>query len=305
VLSQAPFFLAREVKQLLALRGGIRKGYPLSASWRIGNLYCGSRPRNSYTQKIMKTTSWGRVARWYDEAVESKGSYQRDLILPNLLRLMEIQKGERILDLACGQGFFARAFRGAGGKVAASDISREMLAVARKKSGREIEYYAAPAHSLHFLKNERIDKIAIVLAIQNIENLNKTIAECARVLRAGGKLYLVMNHPAFRIPRNSSWGFDESTRVQYRRVDQYLSNRKIEIDIHPGKKAGEQTVSFHRPLQTYVKALAKHNFCIRRLEEWSSRRKSQKGPRAQAEDTARKEIPLFLTIEAQKMSPGD
>lgn len=247
-------------------------------------------------------TSWSHVAKWYDETVEQKGSYQQDLILPNLLRLMEIRRGERILDLACGQGFFSRAFHEAGGKVTAADISKELIAIALKKSSKEIAYYAAPAHALPFLANGSIDKAAVVLALQNIERLNETLAECARVLIPAGKLYLVLNHPAFRIPKESSWGFDEEKAVQYRRIDRYLSERKVKIEMHPGKKRGERTLSFHRPLQTYAKALFKQGLNIRRLEEWSSAKQSQKGPRAEAENRARKEIPLFLTIEAQKVS---
>jgi ubiquinone/menaquinone biosynthesis C-methylase UbiE len=243
-------------------------------------------------------TSWGRVAEWYDGAVERAGSYQRDLILPNLLRLMEIQKGERILDLACGQGFFARAFHGAGGTVVASDISRELLDIAKAKSPKEIAYRIAPADSLPFVSSGSMDKAAIVLAVQNIENLNGALAECSRALRAGGRLYIVLNHPAFRIPKGSSWGFDERTGVQYRRVDRYLSNAKVAIEMHPGKASGEKTISFHRPLQAYAKALFKNNFCVRRLEEWSSGKRSEGGLRAAAEDRARKEFPLFLVIEA-------
>lgn len=270
------------------------------------------------TKPQVNTTSWGKVAKWYDETVEQKGSYQQDLILPNLLRLMEIRRGERILDLACGQGFFSRAFHEAGGKVTAADISKELIELAQKKSPKEIAYHIAPAHALPFLANESIDKTAMVLALQNIEHLNETLAECARVLMPRGKLYLVLNHPAFRIPKESSWGFDEEKAAQYRRIDRYLSERKVEIDMHPGLNApkgrvgrtnssnefvlGEKTVSFHRPLQTYAKALFKQGFCVRRLEEWSSTKQSQKGPRAEAENRARKEIPLFLTIEAQKIS---
>jgi len=269
--------------------------------------------RNPKTKK-MKSTSWGNVARWYDEVIESKDSYQRSLILPNLLRLMEIQRGERILDLACGQGFFARAFCEAGGKVTAADISKELIDIARTNLAKQnshgqakqgfkesIDYHVAPAHALHFIQNESIDKIAVVLALQNIENLNEVLVECARVLTVRGKLYMILNHPAFRIPKESSWGFDERAHVQYRRIDRYLSNTKMRIDMHPGRKSGEQTISFHRPLQTYIKALFKQSLCVRRLEEWSSGKKSERGPRATAEDKARKEIPLFLAIEAQKV----
>jgi hypothetical protein len=35
------------------------------------------------------------------------------------------------------------------------------------------------------------------------------------------------------------------------------------------------------------------------LEEWNSHRKSEPGPRAKAEDLARKEIPLFLCLVAK------
>ncbi len=45
-----------------------------------------------FVPKKKAPTSWGNVAEWYDETVEQKGSYQKDLILPNLLRLMDIRK---------------------------------------------------------------------------------------------------------------------------------------------------------------------------------------------------------------------
>jgi hypothetical protein len=111
-----------------------------------------------------------------------------------------------------------------------------------------------------------------------------------------------MNHPSYRIPQGSAWGFDEAQGIQYRRVDQYLSEAKIKIDMTPGKATGkEYTVSFHRPLQFYSKFLEKSALAITRIEEWESHKKSGKGPRQHAEDVARKEIPLFLALEAKKV----
>ena len=245
-------------------------------------------------------TSWGGVAKWYDETIEEKGSFQKDLILPNLLRLMEIKKEEKVLDLACGQGFFSREFHNAGATVVGADISKELIEIARKKSPKEITYHIASADSLPFIKDATVDKIAIVLALQNIENMNGTIEACARVLAPNGKLYLVLNHPAFRIPKESTWEFDEKEIIQYRRIDRYLSSLKCEIDMNPGGSSRVMTLSFHRPLQAYVKSLGKSGFAITRLEEWNSHKKSQQGPRSVAEDRARAEIPLFLTLEAQK-----
>jgi ubiquinone/menaquinone biosynthesis C-methylase UbiE len=152
------------------------------------------------------------------------------------------------------------------------------------------------------IKDRSLDIIICVLAIQNIEKVAETMKECSRVLRDDGRLFIVMNHPSYRIPQGSGWGFDEAQGVQYRRVDQYLSEAKIKIDMTPGKVTGkEYTISFHRPLQYYSKFLEKSQFTISRIEEWESHKKSGKGVRQHAEDKARKEIPLFLAIEAIKL----
>jgi hypothetical protein len=109
-----------------------------------------------------------------------------------------------------------------------------------------------------------------------------------------------MNHPAFRIPKRSSWGYEDKTEVQFRRIDSYISESKEAIAMHPGIKDSPTTLSFHRPLQYYFKALAKAGFAVDRFEEWTSHKSSDSGPRAQAENRARKEIPLFLYMRASK-----
>jgi len=256
-------------------------------------------------KKIPKKTetSWGNVAEWYDEMLEKKdGTYQKNVILPNILRLMDIQKNESILDLACGTGFFAREFFKKGAKVFGADISSELIKIAKENSPKEIKYFVSQADRLTPVEDKSVDKIAIILAVQNIENISTVFSECGRVLKTDGKLFLAMNHPAFRIPKNSSWGFDEKNKIQYRRMDEYISESKSKIEMSPSKDNSEQTISFHRPLQVYFKMLKKNSFCVSGLEEWISDKKSQPGPRAIAEDKARKEFPLFLFVEAIKIN---
>lgn len=245
-------------------------------------------------------TSWGKVAKWYDNLLEnSDDSYQKKLILPNLLRLVEAKKGDIILDLACGQGFFARELAKSGAKVIGCDISPELIEIAKRD--KAVEYYVCEADKLGFAQDQSFEKTLIILALQNIENTHGVIGEINRVLKPKGKLFIVLNHPAFRIPKNSSWGWDETHKTQYRRLDSYLSESRETIQMHPGDKPEERTISFHRPLQFYFKALGKHGFCISRLEEWTSHKLSQPGPKKEAEDKARKEFPLFLFIEATKI----
>ena len=159
-----------------------------------------------------------------------------------------------------------------------------------------------PATDLSVLGEKRFDVVVLILAIQNIEDISKTFKEVSRVLEPKGKFIIVLNHPAFRVPKKSSWSFDESAKVQFRRVDEYLSESRAEIEMNPSREKGsEKTVSFHRPLQVYSKTLANAGFAISRVEEWTSHKQSEKGPRQIAENKARKEIPLFMCLECSKI----
>ncbi|MBI2046086.1 MAG: methyltransferase domain-containing protein [Parcubacteria group bacterium] len=248
-----------------------------------------------------KKTSWGPVASWYDTMLADTESYQRKVILPNLLRLLDIKKGTRMIDIACGQGFFTNEFARNGARITGTDISPELIAIAKKDSPKEAGFAVSPADTLSFAKNDSVDAVTIILAIQNINPIHTVFRECFRVLRAGGTLNMVMNHPSFRIPKSSDWQFDAGANTQYRRISRYLSESRAEIEMHPGdKKNAAKTISFHRPLQVYIKNLTNAGFLIDRLEEWASHKKSGRGPRQTAEDTARKEIPLFLFLRARK-----
>ncbi|MFH1145988.1 MAG: methyltransferase domain-containing protein [bacterium] len=249
-------------------------------------------------------TSWGKVAEWYDQLLDKERTYQQAVILPNLLRIMDIKKGETVLDIACGQGFFAKAFYEQGANVIGVDIAAELLLLAKKKIKSDIEhaaeFYVSSADDLRHIKDKSVDKITIIMAIQNIDNVNGVFKECQRVLKDKGSLHIVMNHPCFRVPQQTAWEWDETRHTQYRQVNRYLSELKIKIAMHPGKDPGAMTISFHRPLQYYFKMLKKNNFAVIGLEEWISNKQSGKGPRQQAEDRARKEIPLFLTLTVGK-----
>ena len=247
-------------------------------------------------------TSWGNVAGWYDTVVNDKDSYQVNVILPNLIRLLAPEKGKKFLDLACGQGFFTHAIAAEGAHVTGVDISSELVDIARKHAGHNEEFYVSPSDELSKFKNKSFSTVFCVLAIQNIERMALTFKEVGRIIEDKGRFILVINHPVFRIPGKTSWDFDQKKDIQYRRVNEYLSESRSVIDMNPGSvEKKEVTYSFHRSLQTYSKTLANAGFAISRIEEWISHKESEKGPRKSAEDRARREIPLFMCIECVKL----
>jgi hypothetical protein len=70
---------------------------------------------------------------------------------------------------------------------------------------------------------------------------------------------------------------------------------------HPGKSVEQYTWTFHKPIEAYVKSLRGAALLIDAVEEWSSHKTSTSGPRAAAENAARKEIPMFMAMRAVKV----
>lgn len=263
-------------------------------------------PKSNASNPDSQDSAWqGEVARWYDASVGTSGTeFQRDLIFPQVLRLLNLQKGDRLLDVACGQGAFCRAAEKLGASVTGVDASSQLIQLARQRSGKRIRYLLGDARQLDTLPANSFDAVVCILAIQNIDPFEPVFAGCSRLLRSGGQVVVVMNHPSFRIPRQSGWGWDQERKLQYRRIDQYLTPSKVPIQVHPGSAPDVVAWSFHRPLQDYVGAMVNHGLLVNALEEWTSHRASQPGPKARAEDRARKEIPLFLALRAVKMGGG-
>lgn len=261
--------------------------------------------QNQAAETAGRDQAWrGENARWYDAVVGEGGSqYQEQLIFPGALRLLSLKRGEQLLDVACGQGAFVRLTAQAGAAVTGVDLSPELIRLAKERSKAvAARFMVGDARSLgERLKGVTFDAAVCLLAIQNMEPIEPVCAGLSVLLKPRGRLVLVLNHPAFRIPRQSEWGWDEARKIAYRRVDRYLSPLEIPIQTHPGSRPGMTTWSFHRPLQSYVMALTEAGFVINALEEWASQRTSQPGPRARAENRARAEFPLFLALRAVKL----
>jgi SAM-dependent methyltransferase len=252
-------------------------------------------------------TDWTQVADWYDKLVGDEGSeFHREVVLPGTLKLLAMQAGERVLDVACGQGVLCRLLHAGKANVTGIDSAKPLIDAAVQRSDKAIRYLTGDARELekHADLAGKFNAAACVLAIANINPIRPVFEGIAKCLvdDGSGRAVVVMNHPAFRGPPFTHWGWDEKEGVQYRRVDRYLEPRKQPIVTHPGKDPGKYTWTFHRPISVYVKALRQAGLLVDAIEEWASHKVSDSGPRAKAENVARAEIPMFLAIRAVKIA---
>lgn len=251
-----------------------------------------------------KDTSWESAEPWYQRCVGEKGHYyHQSIILPSILRLLQISKKTEgsLLDLGCGQGVLARHLPEKINYVGV-DSSPSLIRDAKKQTRMErCQFLAADATKPLALEKKDFDWATFVLSLQNMEDGKAALANAGAHLKTGAQLLIILNHPCFRIPRQSSWEIDPKSQIQSRKMNCYMSPLKIPIQTHPGKgEKSDSTYSFHHPLSDYVAWIASAQFAISALEEWCSDKQSE-GGKARMENRARKEFPLFLALLCKKL----
>ncbi|MBN1815095.1 MAG: class I SAM-dependent methyltransferase [Anaerolineae bacterium] len=261
----------------------------------------GSRRPKKHTAR----TSWDPVAGWYDGWMGKGGSeYHRRLAIPVVLDLLDPQPGEEILDVGAGQGVLAAPIFEARARYTGVDLSDKLLRRARKVHGRRGRFIRGDARRLAQLPGLRaggFDAVVFLLSIQNMDPLQSVLESAAWALKTRGRLVMLVTHPCFRVPRQSGWGWDEGRKLQYRRVDRYLTPLSVPKKPYPGQEKGV-TLDFHRPLQDYVNGLADCGLVVDCIKEIPTHKVCASGPRAKARSAANREVPLFLGLRAIKMT---
>ena len=108
----------------------------------------------------------------------------------------EVGPGSDALDICCGTGDLALALRrriGPDGRVVGSDFSEQMLEIARAKSGEQglpVEFGWADALDLPY-GDSSFDAVTVGFGARNLADLDKGLAEMARVLRPGGRVVVL------------------------------------------------------------------------------------------------------------------
>ena len=244
---------------------------------------------------MKKTTSWEKSHKWYGKKVGEKGHYyHQNLILPALIPLLALTKDSSLIDFGCGQGILERSIPKEC-KYLGLDLSSSLVKEADKRKVSKKHHFQVADLTKSYEVKESFTHGCFLLSLQNMDSFADAILQASSKIKEGGKLVFVVNHPCFRVPRQSSWETDEQKKLQYRRVDTYRSFLKIPIQMHPGSKKEQMTYSFHFNLEDFSKALQKADLLMESITELYSPKLSS-GKNAKAENRARKEFPLFMVI---------
>ena len=136
----------------------------------------------------------------YDAFVNFFFLGRRRATYTSLMRAAGVQPGQRVLDVGCGTGYFARLLAdavGPDGLVVGVDASPEMIEYATRQRGRRgnCEFQVGTAEALSFAALD-FDVVASSLFMHHLPtDLQPTaIREMHRVLRPGGTLLIAEAH---------------------------------------------------------------------------------------------------------------
>lgn len=117
---------------------------------------------------------------------------------PRLCDALDVRKGTRVLDVACGTGSFAREALRRGAAVTGLDRNPGMLAVARQLDG-VVDWREGLAEAMPF-EDASFDAVGSQFGLMFFEDRVKALAEMWRVTAPGGRLGVVVWDALERTP---------------------------------------------------------------------------------------------------------
>jgi ubiquinone/menaquinone biosynthesis C-methylase UbiE len=217
-------------------------------------------------------SAWDTLAAFWDERVEAGRTWQRTVIQPSVERLLQLETGEDILEIACGNGGFARRMSELGGRVLATDFSEAMLDRARSHGG-DVEYQLADATDAKALTSlgepGSFDAVICNMAIMDMESIEPMVTAAAVLLKPGARFVFSTMHPAF-----NSGNARPTVEIDPEGATTEVYSVKVSSYATPATSKGVGIVGqpveqwyFHRPLWMICDPFFKHGFALDGLEE--------------------------------------
>jgi 2-polyprenyl-3-methyl-5-hydroxy-6-metoxy-1,4-benzoquinol methylase len=221
--------------------------------------------------------AWETLAGWWDNTTGEADAFHRQLVIPATDRLLAVQPGERVLDVACGNGGYARHLAAQGAEVVAFDASRQFVELARRRTteGRDRISYrhidGTDHAALRALGERRYDAAVCKMALMDMAVIHPLVSALAALLKPGGRFVFSVPHPAFNSTGTGLWveeATSEAGELVVRRGVKVM--RYLEPEARQGIGIRGQPHPqhyFHRPLSVLLNVCFGNGFVLDGLEE--------------------------------------
>lgn len=123
------------------------------------------------------------------------GLFNRWYARPAVVDLLGDVAGRRVLDAGCGSGPLIADLAERGASAAGFDASPAMIRLARERLGHDADLKVADLTLPLPYDDESFDDAVAMLVLHYLEDWSRPLAELRRVLKPGGRLVVVVNHP--------------------------------------------------------------------------------------------------------------
>lgn len=169
--------------------------------------------------------------------------------------------GLRVLDAGCGEGYLTRALTSRGAHVAGIDKTLPLIEAARDADPAGT-YLHGSVMDLPF-PPDSFDLVVANHLLNDLPDVDRPVAEFARVLSPGGRLVILMLHPCFygRDAERTPLGVTPAAAG-------YFASRTVEQPFQvDGVTSPAAVTVWLRPLEDYTRALADNGLSITSLTE--------------------------------------
>ena len=146
--------------------------------------------------------AWDANAEFWDQRMADGNDFQRELVGPATERLLQLEPGELVLEVACGNGVMARRLADLGARVVAFDFAEKMVVAAKARGDAEgaIDYRVVDAtdeNAVVALGEGQFDAAVCNMAIMDMADIDPLMSAVSRVLKPKGRLVFTLCHPCF------------------------------------------------------------------------------------------------------------
>jgi SAM-dependent methyltransferase len=232
---------------------------------------------------------WSDVSgAWVAHTKSDDATVVRSVLGPLMLQALEPQ-GKAVLDIGCGEGYFARVLKESGAaRVAGLDISPGLINEAQTQDA-DGEYRVQDIQAGPFFGSDSFDAISAFMVLMYMADLDAAYRNISTILRPSGRLVACITNPYYTEPVGyRRWRIKDaldryldpgstSSKLVTRQFERVVRSSRFDYVLHiknyfdrrtaEKKLSGGDFQHFHRPFSDYLNLAMKHDLHLEAMWE--------------------------------------